>query len=95
MKGLAVPPLPSPYLRGLALWILNKAISWRHDVSREHLLYSERELERIVRIRNFHEEKAARERERKARQRAIKADREDKKLAFRAMKAAAKGKRRT
>ena len=52
MKDLAVPSADQPRFRSLAQWMLNKGISWRHDVSREHLLYSERELEAIVRMRS-------------------------------------------
>ena len=84
MKDLAVPSADQPRLRSLAQWILNKGISWRHDVRREHLLYSERELEAIVRIRAMREGKMAREREKKRQREAIKAD-----------KAAAKAERRT
>ena len=84
MKDLAVPSADQPRLRSLAQWILNKGISWRHDVRREHLLYSERELEAIVRIRAMREGKMAREREKKRQREAIKAD-----------KVAAKAERRT
>jgi hypothetical protein len=65
MRGLKAAPLAEPRFKGLALRILNKGISWRHDITREHLLYSERELEAVVRNRNFRESKAAREREKK------------------------------
>jgi hypothetical protein len=65
MKGLAVPALVQPRFRALAERILRKGIEWRDDVSREHLAYSERELERIVRIRDMREAKAAQSRERK------------------------------
>jgi hypothetical protein len=82
MKGLKVTSLAQVPFKGLALRILNKAISWRHDISREHLLYSERELERIVRIRDFHELKTARAHEKKQQD-----------LARRALRAAAKEER--
>ena len=59
MNGLAVAPLAQPRFTGLARWMLNKGLSWREDVSREHLVYSERELERIVRLRNNRASKAA------------------------------------
>jgi hypothetical protein len=65
MKGLPVTPLAHARFAGLARWMLNKGLSWRNDVSREHLVYSERELEKIVRLRNMRESKAAREREKK------------------------------
>ena len=73
MKGLTVPPLAQPRFNGLAMWMLTKGLSWRDDETREHLLYSERELEKIVRMRGLHETKAARERERKDREAALKA----------------------
>jgi hypothetical protein len=84
MKGLKVTPLGQPLFRSLALRILHKAISWRHDVGREHLLHSEREVQRIVRMRDFHELKAARAHEKKQQD-----------LERRAMRAAAKEKRRS
>jgi hypothetical protein len=92
-----------PHWNGLAHWILNKAIASRDDVSREHLFYSEREVEKIARIRNFHETKAAREREKKERERAHKAEKvaarerekQERELAIKAMKATAKEQRRT
>ncbi|HKH71051.1 MAG TPA: hypothetical protein VKA59_06850 [Vicinamibacterales bacterium] len=103
MKGLAVAPLAEPRWKRLALWMLNKGISWRHDLSREHLLYSERELEKIGRMRTFHQTKAARERDKRERDRAIKAEKaaaherakRERELAIKAMKAAAKEQRRT
>ena len=69
MKGLAVAPLAEPRFDGLALRILNKGISWRHDISREHLLYSERELESGRPHADLRESKVAREREKKRRER--------------------------
>jgi hypothetical protein len=103
MKGLAVAPLAEPRWKSLALWMLNKGISWRHDLSREHLLYSERELEKIGRMRTFHQTKAVRERDKRERDRAIKAEKaaaherakRERELAIKAMKAAAKEQRRT
>src|SRR5688572_21134604 len=65
MQGIAVPPLAQPLFRALAERILRKGIEWRDDVSREHLAYSERELERIVRLREMREAKVALSRERK------------------------------
>jgi hypothetical protein len=96
MQGLAVTPLAEPRLKGLALWTLKKGIASRHDVGREHLLYSERELEKIVRLRGLRETKAARGREKRERDRAIKADRmaararerTERELALKAMKTA-------
>jgi hypothetical protein len=65
MRGMTVPPLTQPRLQGLARRILNKALEWRHDEAREHLVYSERELETIVRMRASRQAKAAQDRERK------------------------------
>jgi hypothetical protein len=70
MKGLTVPPLAQPPLGVVARWVLGKGLGWRDDVRREHLAYSERELERIARIRSMREAKAAVERERKRQRRA-------------------------
>jgi hypothetical protein len=80
MKGIAVPRLAEPRLRGLAQRILRKGIEWRDDERREHLAYSERELQRIVRLREMREAKAAMSRERKrlekAQARALKEQRQ-------------------
>jgi hypothetical protein len=103
MQGITVAAPERPHWNGLAHWILNTAIALRNDVSREHLFYSEREVEKLARIRNFHETKAAREREKKERERAHKAEkvaarereRQARELAIKAMKAAAKEQRRT
>jgi hypothetical protein len=103
MQGMTVAAPDQPHWNGLARWILNKAIASRDDVSREHLFYSEREVEKIARIRNFHETKAAREREKKERERAHKAEKvaarerekQERELAIKAMKATAKEQRRT
>jgi len=70
VKGLAVPPLVQPRVPGLARWILRKGLEWRDDERREHLAYSERELERIARIRSMRQAKAAVDRERKRQRRA-------------------------
>jgi hypothetical protein len=70
MHGIPVPRLAQPRLRGLAHGILRKGIEWRDDMSREHLAYSERELDRIVRMRDMREAKAARSRERKRQEKA-------------------------
>jgi hypothetical protein len=72
MNGMAVSPLARPRFLGLARRILSLGIDWRDVPSREHLIYSERELESIVRIRTFRQGKAAEERERKRRRRAEK-----------------------
>jgi len=96
MPGLAVTPLAEPRWKGLALWMLNKGIASRHDVSREHLFYSERELEKMLRMRGVREIKAALGREKRERDRAIKAnrmaarerDRKERELALKAMKSA-------
>jgi hypothetical protein len=73
MKELPEAPLPTARFQSLALRILNQGISWRHDIRREHLLYSERELEAVVRRRNFRETKLDRKREKKRRDQEIKA----------------------
>jgi hypothetical protein len=65
MQGMAVSPIAKPRLRSLAQRVLRKGIEWRDDVSREHLAYSDRELQRIVRLRVLREAKAAQSRERK------------------------------
>jgi hypothetical protein len=83
--------------------MLNTILSWRQDRRREHLLYSERELDKIARMRNLHEFKAARERAKRERDQAIKAQkvaareraRKERELAVKAIKAAAKEERRT
>ena len=75
MRGLMVPPVREPRLHDLAMWILRKGLAWREDPAREHLVHSERELESIVRLRTFREEKAARERERKRQRQALKEER--------------------
>jgi hypothetical protein len=56
---VAVPPLVQPRFARLARWILLKVLDWRDNERREHLAYSERELERIVRIRTMRQAKAA------------------------------------
>ena len=73
MKGLTAAPLDEPRFIGLARWMVNKGLNWRNDVSREHLVHSERELEKIARMRDLHEMKAARERDKKRRDQEIKA----------------------
>jgi hypothetical protein len=70
MQGIEVPSLAQPPLRALAHRILRKGIEWRDDISREHLAYSERELERIVRLRDMRQAKAAESRERKRQEKA-------------------------
>jgi hypothetical protein len=74
MQGIPVPPLAPARLRALAHWLLHKGIEWRDDVNREHLAYSERELERIVRVRNMREAKVAQNRERKRQESQQKAE---------------------
>jgi hypothetical protein len=100
MRNVAVPPLAEPRWKSLALWILYKGISWRDEGSREHLLYSERELDRIVRFRTLRESKAAAWRAKKQRDQAAKAEkaarareRKARDLAIKAMKNAAKEQR--
>jgi hypothetical protein len=103
MQGMTVSAPARPRWRGLALWIVHKAIASRNDLSREHLFYSEREVEKIGRLRSYHETKAAREREKKEQQRAIKAEKaaarerekKERALAIKVMKRAAKEQRRT
>jgi hypothetical protein len=65
MRGMTVAAVPEVRLRDLATRILQTGLAWRDDSRREHLVYSQRELESIVRLRRFREEKAARDRERK------------------------------
>jgi hypothetical protein len=73
MHGMTVRPLARPFLRPLAQHILRRGIAWREDVSREHLAYSERELQRIVRLRTMREAKAAENRELKRRRKVLEA----------------------
>jgi hypothetical protein len=76
MQGMAVPAVSEPWLRELAKRILQWGLSWRDDRQREHLVYSEREFERIVRMRAFREEKSAREKALKRQRRALEEERQ-------------------
>jgi hypothetical protein len=75
MRGLLVSPVREPRLHDLAMWILRKGLTWQNDSAREHFVYSERELESIVRLRTSREAKAAREKERKRQRQALKEER--------------------
>jgi hypothetical protein len=65
MQGLTVKPIRQPRFQRLSLRLLNKGLTWRHDVSREHWVYSEREMKTILRLRASRQAKTAQERERK------------------------------
>jgi hypothetical protein len=65
MQGMTVRPLPPLRFQRLALRLLNKGLTWRYDISREHLVYSEREMETILRLRVSRQAKTAQDRERK------------------------------
>jgi hypothetical protein len=67
----AVPARRARFVRP-ARFLLRKAIACRDDVTRERWLYSERELEKIARMRAMRESKIAIERERKNAERALK-----------------------
>ena len=56
--------------------LLAKAVMWQHDIARENLLYSERELEGIVRLRMVRQVKAEREAELRGERRLNKEERE-------------------
>jgi hypothetical protein len=75
MQGMAVPAVSESRLPDLARRILHTGLSWRDDRQREHLVYSERELERILRMRTFREEKSAREKALKRQRQALKEER--------------------
>jgi hypothetical protein len=61
LRTIAPPAPRRPPFERLARRMLTKAVSWQHDIARETWLYSERELERIVRLRAVREIKAERE----------------------------------
>jgi hypothetical protein len=82
MRSTVAEPLPRPRFERLAHRLLRAAIAYRDDVQREPWVYSEREVEKIGRMRALRESKAARERERKLAERAFKDQRQsDKRLA--------------
>ena len=65
MQALRVAaPAPPPFER-LALRLLRHVIEWRSDVRRERWVYSEREMESILRFRSYRKEKALQQRARK------------------------------
>jgi hypothetical protein len=63
MQTMATEPPRHPPLERLAHRLLAKAVMWQHDIAREKWLYSERELEGIVRLRLVRQVKAEREAE--------------------------------
>jgi hypothetical protein len=75
MQGLPVAAPAAPMFERLALRLLRRAIEWRADVERERWVYSEREMESILRVRTFRREKALQQR---ARKRASEAERHEK-----------------
>ncbi len=77
MQGIAVRPLSPRRFERLALWVLQKGVQWRDDVRGERWVYSERELEGIVRLREARQEKAQRESERKRGRVALREARDD------------------
>ena len=72
MAGEAAVPARRARFARPARFLLRKAIAYRDDVTRERWLYSERELEKIARMRAMRESKIAIERERKNAERALK-----------------------
>jgi hypothetical protein len=76
MRSMTVSAHAEPRLAGLAHRLLRSAIGYRDDIAREQWVYSERELEKIVRMRTLRESKAEKERSRKRAERAIKEQRQ-------------------
>jgi hypothetical protein len=72
LQSVSVTAPPRPRFEWLARRWLGTAIGYRDDVSREHWVYSDREREKIVRVRAHEESKAERARERKLVGQAIK-----------------------
>jgi hypothetical protein len=62
MRTIVVPPPTRPRFEQYARRWLEKVLPWRHEPGREHLVYSERELGRVARIRGSRSIKATRER---------------------------------
>jgi len=82
MRSIVAEPLRRPRFERLAHRLLRAAVAYRDDVQREGWVYSEREVEKIGRMRALRESKAARGRERKLAERALKDQRQaDKRLA--------------
>jgi hypothetical protein len=77
MRSLAVSPQAQPRLAGLAHRLLRFAIAYRDDVALERWVYSEREHEKIVRMRSLRESKAEKER---ALKRAVRATKEQRQV---------------
>lgn len=63
MRTLTVPPPVRPRFERYARRWLEKAMPWRHEVGREHLVYSERELQSVLPMRASRAIKAMRKRE--------------------------------
>jgi len=62
MPGLPVAAPAPPRFAALALRVLRRVIEWRSDVRRERWVYSEKEMESILRFRTYRKEKAVRTR---------------------------------
>jgi hypothetical protein len=90
MAQLRLSPARRPRFQALAHWMLRKGIAARHDEAREALVYSERELETIVRMRQARQAKAAAEEARKHAQRTEKQARVEARIAEREAHRAAK-----
>lgn len=76
MRTLSIDPPRRPPFERLAHRLLAKAVMWQHDIAREQWLYSERELEGIVRLRMVRQVKAEREAELQGERRLNKEERE-------------------
>jgi len=62
MQGLPVSAPAPPRFERLVLRALRRVIEWRSDVRRERWVYSEKEMESILRFRTYRKEKAVRTR---------------------------------
>ena len=62
MPGLPVAAPAPPRFAALALRVLRRVIEWRSDVRRERWVYSEKEMESILRFRTYRREKAQQQR---------------------------------
>jgi hypothetical protein len=75
MQGLPVAAPPPPRFERLARRALRRAIEWRSAARRERWLYSEKELESILRFRTYRKKKALQQR---ALKHAAEAERQEK-----------------
>ena len=91
MRSAVVAPFGRPRFERVAHRLLLTAMACRDDVSRERWAYSERELEKIGRMRTLRESKASRERERKQAERAVKERRQAERELALAQRRAGKG----